>query len=122
MFKFIYSLIAKIFIDFLPQAYNILQDAASNNEALDKMLDLIGSTPFNSEDLKVAGELFFKKLQVANNYVPSAKFQGPVTLFKATDGFVELDEDYGLSKVRLDIKLTFDTTDFPFRFRYVQRA
>jgi hypothetical protein len=70
-----------------------------------KMLDLIGSTPFTSEDLKDAGILFYKKLKAAVFYKPAGKYQGPVTLFKAKDSFVSLNTDYGLSQVSNDYSL-----------------
>lgn len=63
------------------------------------MLELIGNTPFKSEDLKIAGILFYKKLRAANMYKSSSKYNGPITLIKAKDNFVSLNNDYGLSEV-----------------------
>lgn len=77
----------------------MLQQAQNDEEMFSKMLELIGTTSFESEDLKAAGILFFKKLRAANSYKPTGKYQGPVTLVKAKDNFVSLNTDYGLSQV-----------------------
>lgn len=68
------------------------------------MLDLIGTTPFNTQDVKIAGMLFFKKLLAANQYTPANKFNGKVKLIKAADNFVSLNQDYNLSEVRIETK------------------
>lgn len=67
------------------------------------MLEVIGSTPFKSEELKIAGILFYKKLRAANLYQPNDKFKGEITLLKAKDNFVALNYDYGLSEVMIFI-------------------
>lgn len=73
----------------------------SDEEKLDLMLDIIGFTKFTRDEVKMAAMLFYKKLLAAFNYTPLGKFHGPITLFKASDGFQILqDEQYGLSKVR----------------------
>ncbi|XP_003423914.1 fatty acid synthase [Nasonia vitripennis] len=81
------------------KAYSLLREAQNDEEMFEKMYELIGSSPFNSEDIKEAGILFFKKLRAANSYVPGGKYQGPVTLIKAKDNFVTLNDDYGLSQI-----------------------
>ncbi|XP_044766742.1 fatty acid synthase-like [Coccinella septempunctata] len=68
---------------------------------------LAGSTPFSEEELSSAASSFFNKLVAADKYKPKSKFTGQVTLLKATDNYVQLGEDYGLSevckqKVRID--------------------
>lgn len=84
---------------FFLQAYEILRGSKTEDETLNKMLELIGNTPFKSEDLKIAGILFYKKLRAANMYKASNKYEGPITLIKAKDNFVSLNNDYGLSEV-----------------------
>ncbi|XP_012270411.1 fatty acid synthase [Orussus abietinus] len=81
------------------KAYAALTSADSQEETLNKMVEIIGSVPYDSEDVKAAGFLFFKKLQAANMYKPTSKFQGSITLFKAKDNFVSVNEDYGLSEI-----------------------
>ncbi|XP_043471863.1 fatty acid synthase [Leptopilina heterotoma] len=85
-------------ISFL-KAYEILRGSKTEDETLNKMLELIGNTPFKSEDLKIAGILFYKKLRAANMYKASNKYDGPITLIKAKDNFVSLNNDYGLSEM-----------------------
>lgn len=68
---------------------------------MNKMLEIIGTTPFDGEDIKAAGLLFFKKLLAANTYRPAGKFSGTVRLIKAADSFMSLGHDYGLSEVSL---------------------
>ncbi|KAL3275414.1 hypothetical protein HHI36_020177 [Cryptolaemus montrouzieri] len=55
--------------------------------------------PFSEEQLSVAASSFFQKLVAADKYKPTKKFNGPVTLIKANDNYVQLGEDYGLSEV-----------------------
>lgn len=77
----------------------------------DKMLEVIGNTPFAQEDLQVAGYLLFKKLAAATIYSPTNKIKGPVTLIKATENFLSLEKDHNLSKVR-DLFLFFHLVTF----------
>lgn len=72
-----------------------------------KMVEIIGDMQYSSDDLKIAGYNLFKKLSAGTIYNPSKKFNGPVTLIKATDNFMTLEEDYGLSKVRFLSKRIF---------------
>lgn len=64
------------------------------------MLKTIGNTPFDQEDLKVAGYLLFKKLAAVTIYSPDAKIEGPVMLIRATENFLSLKRDHNLSAVR----------------------
>ncbi|XP_018397404.1 PREDICTED: fatty acid synthase [Cyphomyrmex costatus] len=81
------------------QAYNILKQSNSDVEMFDKMVEVIGNTSFIQEDLKVAGYLLFKKLAAAVIYDPNKKIKGPVTLIKASENFLHLEKDYGLSNI-----------------------
>lgn len=66
----------------------------------DKMVEVIGSTRYSSDDLKVAAYHLYKKLAAAAFYNPNKKFSGPSMLIKATENFIPLEKDYGLSQVR----------------------
>uniref|UniRef100_A0A1B6DTB3 Fatty acid synthase n=1 Tax=Clastoptera arizonana TaxID=38151 RepID=A0A1B6DTB3_9HEMI len=67
---------------------------------LEKTTQLLSSvTPYKSQDLATAAELFFKKLVVADAYQPSSKISGTVILVKAQDNYVTLGNDYGLTPV-----------------------
>lgn len=89
------------------QAYKVLKQCKSDEEMFDKMLEVIGNTPFEEDDLKIAGYLLFKKLAAATLYYPDKKIEGPVTLIKATENFIPIAEDHNLSQVR-------DLFVFPF--------
>lgn len=78
----------------------MLSSSTSRKDVQEKMLEVIGDTPFESEDLKIAGHLLFLKLLAASLYEPNKKFDGPITLIRATDNFLHLEEDHGLSKVK----------------------
>lgn len=73
----------------------------------DKMIEVIGNTPFVQDDLKIAGYLLFKKLAAAVIYDPNKKIKGPVTLIKAAENFLHLEKDYGLSNVRVSSFLSY---------------
>ncbi|CAH0546412.1 unnamed protein product [Brassicogethes aeneus] len=60
---------------------------------------LAGATPFPADQLSAAASSFYFKLVAADKYKPSASFNGQVTLVKASDNYVQLGEDYGLSGV-----------------------
>lgn len=50
---------------------------------------------------------FYKKLLAAHNYQTESKINAKTLLFKPTENYAKLEDDYGLSKVRLLIqKLT----------------
>lgn len=76
-----------------------MKESKSEVEMFDKMVKIIGDTPFAQNDLKIAGYLLFKKLAAVVSYNPDKKVKGPVTLIKATDNFLCLTKDYDLSKV-----------------------
>lgn len=78
--------------------YTTLRDIENHDDMLNKMVELIGTTSFNSEDLKIAGMLFYKKIFSSVAYKPSGKYKGPVTLLKATDTFMSFNKDYGLGE------------------------
>ncbi|KAK0084976.1 hypothetical protein PV325_006291 [Microctonus aethiopoides] len=84
-------------VNFL-KVYGTLREISDHEEMMNKVLELIGTTPFDGEDIKVAGLLFFKKLLAANTYRPAGKFMGAITLIKATDSFMSLGHDYGLAE------------------------
>jgi fatty acid synthase, animal type len=81
------------------QAHDILKQSKSDEEMFDKMIEAIGDMPFSHDDLKIAGYLLFKKLAACVIYNPTKKIKGPVTLIKATDTFLHLEKDYGLSDI-----------------------
>lgn len=68
---------------------------------------LAGSTPFSEEELSSAASSFYYKLVAADKYKPKTKFNGEVTLLKATDNYVQLGEDYGLSEVNIESQREF---------------
>lgn len=78
---------------------SLRERVAKTVEILDKV------TPFSGEQVSAAALSFFLKLKAADEYKPQDKFGGQVILIKAKDNFVEYDEDYGLSKVRLKLNL-----------------
>ncbi|XP_066156912.1 fatty acid synthase [Euwallacea fornicatus] len=72
----------------------------SLSERVTKTVEVLKKvTPFSDAQVSAAALSFFLKLKAADQYQPQNKFNGPVTLVKAKDNFVEYDEDYGLSKV-----------------------
>lgn len=76
----------------------------------DKLIKVIGNTPFIQDDLKIAGYLLYKKLAANVIYKPSKKIKGPVTLIKATENFLHLEKDYGVSDVSNLFSLFFYRT------------
>jgi len=81
---------------------SLRERVAKTVEILDKV------TPFSGEQVSAAALSFFLKLKAADEYKPQDKFGGQVILIKAKDNFVEYDEDYGLSKVRLKLNLVHE--------------
>ncbi|XP_057664642.1 fatty acid synthase [Diorhabda carinulata] len=82
------------------KAFVEMMELKSWNERLAWTVDILsGATPFSPEDIAVAATSFYGKLAAADKYVPSGKFNGKVTLFKAIDNYVQMGEDYGLSEV-----------------------
>ncbi|XP_050301861.1 fatty acid synthase [Anthonomus grandis grandis] len=77
-----------------------LLNLKSLNERVAKTVEILGkSLPFPADQVSAAALSFYLKLKAADQYKPQNKFNGPVSLVKAKDNFVDLDEDYGLSKV-----------------------
>ncbi|CAG9771106.1 unnamed protein product [Ceutorhynchus assimilis] len=72
----------------------------SLDERIAKTVEMLQPVaPFPPEQISAAALSFFSKLKAADQYKPQNKFNGPVTLVKAKDNFVDFDADYGLSKV-----------------------
>lgn len=63
------------------------------------MVEIIGENIYKGDDLKVGAKMLYDKFLGASFHKPSAKFNGPITLFKAVDGISVIDDNYGLSKV-----------------------
>jgi len=60
---------------------------------------LKGSLPYSDSDIKSAAASFYYKLVAADTYKPKTNFKGDITLVKAKDTYVLLNEDYGLNSV-----------------------
>lgn len=56
-------------------------------------------TPYKPAEIASAATSFYGKLSAADKYKPTGTFNGPVTLVKAIDNYVQMGEDYGLSDV-----------------------
>lgn len=97
---------------FFLQAYSTLRNTETDEAMMERLLELIGKTPFDPEDLKVAGFLFFKKLRAAMYYKPGGKYRGVIKLFKAKDNFISLSNEYGLAEVSRTINLIFQAIFF----------
>lgn len=76
----------------------MLKNINTTEVVLNKVVELIDDKNLDSEDLKSAALLFYKKLKAAFFYKPE-KYDGDIVLLKAKDSFVPLNNDYGLSKV-----------------------
>ncbi|XP_066589497.1 fatty acid synthase [Prorops nasuta] len=87
------------------KAYNLIAKTENDEEALKVMLDLMGKVPFKAEDVKIGATMFFKKLLAVNLYKPGHKLNGDVTLVKAKDSYLHMDQDYGLSKICQKVKV-----------------
>ncbi|XP_012150604.1 fatty acid synthase 1 [Megachile rotundata] len=81
------------------EGYLALKGLSSDDEVLNKMVELVNKPQIKPSDLKVASILLYKKLMAAFAYKPSETFNKDVTLITAKDNFVPLENDYGLSKV-----------------------
>lgn len=81
------------------QAYEILKEVPSDDEATEKMVELVNNPQLKAEDLKAAGILFHLKLQAAYFYKPSNSYSGDLVLVRSRDSFVPLKNDYGLAKM-----------------------
>ncbi|XP_062142806.1 fatty acid synthase [Drosophila sulfurigaster albostrigata] len=51
------------------------------------------------ETIRMAAKVFYRKLELADNYKPKLKLKSKVTLVKPTDNSAKLDEDYRLKEV-----------------------
>ncbi|CAH1774053.1 unnamed protein product [Owenia fusiformis] len=61
---------------------------------------LLSTNAFSDkDDLKLIGKFFCQKLQISDDYKPSAKFGGSLKLIKATKAIESFEADYGLAKV-----------------------
>lgn len=75
---------------------------SSWEERLNRAIQILsGVTPYKSDEIATAATSFYGKLTAADKYKPTGKFNGSVTLIKAMDNYVQMGEDYGLSKVTL---------------------
>ncbi|KAJ3657154.1 hypothetical protein Zmor_016179 [Zophobas morio] len=76
-------------------------------ERLDKITQILsGAVPVSDEDVRDAAASFFYKVVAANKYQPKFKFKGKVTLIKATENYIDVGNDYGLSEVcELNVKV-----------------
>ncbi|OAD52584.1 Fatty acid synthase [Eufriesea mexicana] len=74
-------------------------DISTDEEILNKVVELISNSQLKSKDLKIAASLFYKKLIAAYFYKTDSVYNGDVLLIKAKDNFVSLNKDYGLSKI-----------------------
>ncbi|KAJ8891057.1 hypothetical protein PR048_010566 [Dryococelus australis] len=79
-----------------------LQVLSSWQERVSRSAELLANvTSYPAEQLMAAAESFYCKLAAGDKYQPRSKYQGDVKLFRAKDNFLNLGDDYGLSKVRL---------------------
>lgn len=90
-----------LIIFFLRQTVAELISLSSWDERLKRAVEILsGVIPHKPEDIGAAAASFYGKLRAADQYQPTGKFNGKVTLVKAIDNYVQIGEDYGLSKVR----------------------
>lgn len=59
------------------------------------------STKFPKEQIAAAAESLYFKLVAADQYKATTRFNGPVVLVKASENYVQMGEDYGLSQVSI---------------------
>nr|XP_033193891.1 fatty acid synthase [Bombus vancouverensis nearcticus] len=86
------------------ELYDMLKNINTTEVVLNKVVELIDDKNLDSEDLKSAALLFYKKLKAAFFYKPE-KYDGDIVLLKAKDSFVPLNNDYGLSKISNKVKV-----------------
>ncbi|XP_041987847.1 fatty acid synthase [Aricia agestis] len=75
-----------------------LERLGSWEERLGRCIALLGGAG-EPGALRAAAESFYRKLVVAHEYKPARRLRAPVTLFSASDNYVALADDYGLSEV-----------------------
>lgn len=81
------------------EAYDKLKTMKTDEETLNKMVELVNNPQIDANNLKTAGILFHKKLLASYIYKPSGTYNKNVVLIKAKGNFVSLNEDYGLSQI-----------------------
>ena len=90
------------FSNLLFQALDELMLLKTWEERLDKISQILsGAVPVSDEDVRDAAARFFYKVVAANKYQPKSKFKGKVTLIRATENYIDVGNDYGLSEVRV---------------------
>lgn len=82
----------------------MLKELSTEEETLDKMVEIINHAELKAEDLKIAGSLLYKKLQAAYFYEPNNIYNGEIRLIKTKENFIHLKNDYGLSEVIVTFK------------------
>lgn len=87
-------------IDFKFQTENDLKTVNTIDSLNQKLVSCLkGAVPFPEKELSAAADSFYKKLKSADEYEPKCKINCEVTLLKAKDNFVSMDDDYGLKEV-----------------------
>lgn len=82
------------------QTKQLLSSLSSWEARLQQCTDLLkDATPFPADQLVLAAESFYSKLAAADQYQPTGRFSGTVSLVRAKDNFVNLGDDYGLTQV-----------------------
>ena len=67
---------------------------------LEQCTDLLKDvTVFPADQLAQAAESFYFKLAAADQYQPTGRFSGTVSLVRAKDNYMNIGEDYGLTQV-----------------------
>ena len=70
------------------------------NERIDKCAKLVSNKISHPiESVKQAAETFYKKLIVIDQHKNMKTVDGPVLLVRSSGNYMELTEDYGLTKV-----------------------
>lgn len=85
----------------LCQVASELEQLPSWEARVSRTTALVGAAAgaHTADALAAAAGSFYRKLVVADTYKPAGRLRAPVTLFKARDNYVTLDEDYGLRAV-----------------------
>ncbi|KAI8428398.1 hypothetical protein MSG28_002582 [Choristoneura fumiferana] len=73
------------------------------DERVARVADLLAASGagarFERDALAGAAHSFYRKLVLSDAYRPAGRLAAPVTLFRARDNYIELDDDYGLRAV-----------------------
>lgn len=94
------------------QTKQLLASLPTWESRLDRCTDLLKNvTVFPAEQLTLAAESFYLKLAAADQYQPTGRFSGTISLVRAKDNFMKLGDDYGLTQVSyyMDQKYTFSS-------------